>query len=134
MGVADRIMQKTYAKHTMKKQDEMQQRDLRILKHSMISCRSSRKVQGVVIVNAIEKHFIDERLAFGYTQKQAEAELTFVLSGMSSYTGGPFVILPSTSRSAYVSEEEWEEGVLIHQMMGEDAKANGLQTTVVSGQ
>jgi hypothetical protein len=85
-------------------------------------------------MNAIEKHFIEERLCFGYTQKQAEAELTFVLSGMSSYTGGPFVILPSTSRSAYVSDEAWEEGVFIHQMMGEDAKANGLQTTVVSGQ
>jgi hypothetical protein len=85
-------------------------------------------------MNAIEQHFIDERLAFGYTQEQAQAELTFVLSGMSSYTGGPFVVLPSTSRSAYKTEEDWEEGVLIHQMMGEDAKANGLQTTVVSGQ
>jgi hypothetical protein len=42
--------------------------------------------------------------------------------------------LPSTSRSAYVSDEAWEEGVLIHQMMGEDAKDQGLETTVVSGQ
>lgn len=85
-------------------------------------------------MNAIEEHFLNERLAFGYTQEQAEAELAFVLTGMSSYTGGPFVILPSTSRSAYVSDEDYEDGVLIHQTMGEEAKANGLETTVVSGQ
>lgn len=85
-------------------------------------------------MNAIEEHFINERLCFGYTQEQANAELAFVLTGMSSYTGGPFVILPSTSRSAYVSDQAWEEGVLIHQMMGEDAKDQGLETTVVSGQ
>ena len=85
-------------------------------------------------MNAIEEHFISERLAFGYTQKQAQAELAFVQSGMSSYTGGPFVVLPSTSRSAYMTDEDWEEGVLIHQMMGENAKEQGLETTVVSGQ
>jgi len=85
-------------------------------------------------MNTIEKHFIEERLCFGYTQKQAEAELAFVLSGMSSYTGGPFVVLPNTSRSAYVSDEAWEEGMLIHQMMGENAKDAGLKTTVVNGQ
>lgn len=85
-------------------------------------------------MNAIEEHFLSERLAFGYTQEQAEAELAFVLTGMSSYTGGPFVILPSTSRSAYVTDEDYEDGVLIHQSMGEEAKANGFETTVVSGQ
>ena len=85
-------------------------------------------------MNAIEEHFISERLCFGYTQEQAQAELAFVLSGMSSYTGGPFVVLPSTSRSAYVSDQAWEEGVLVHQMMGENAKDSGLETTVVSVQ
>jgi len=85
-------------------------------------------------MNAIEEHFISERLCFGYTQEQAQAELTFVMSGMSSYTGGPFVVLPSTSRSAYVSDQAWEEGVLVHQMMGENAKDSGLETTVVSVQ
>ncbi len=85
-------------------------------------------------MNAMEQHFINERLCFGYTQKQAEAELAFVLSGMSSYTGGPLVVLPSTSRSAYVSDQAWEDGVLIHQMMGESAKEDGRETTVVSGQ
>ena len=85
-------------------------------------------------MNAIEEHFMNERLAFGYTQKQAEAELAFVLSGMSSYTGGPFVILPSTSRSAYMTDKDWEDGVIIHQTMGENAKEQGLETTVVSGQ
>jgi hypothetical protein len=85
-------------------------------------------------MHTLEQHFLNERLAFGYTQQQAEAELAFVLTGMSSYTGGPFVVLPSTSRSAYVTDEDYEEGVLIHQMMGEDAKANNLETTVVSGQ
>jgi hypothetical protein len=85
-------------------------------------------------MNAIEEHFISERLCFGYTQEQAQAELVFVMSGMSSYTGGPFVVLPSTSRSAYVSDQAWEEGVLVHQMMGENAKDSGLETTVVSVQ
>jgi hypothetical protein len=83
-------------------------------------------------MNALEQHFINERLCFGYTQEAAEGELAFVLTGMSSYTGGPLVILPSTSRSSYVSDEAWEEGVLIHQMMGEEAKDNGLETTVVN--
>jgi hypothetical protein len=33
-----------------------------------------------------------------------------------------------------MTDEDWEEGVLIHQMMGENAKEQGLETTVVSGQ
>jgi hypothetical protein len=83
-------------------------------------------------MNAIKDHFINERLCFGYTPEQAEGEWAFIQTGMSSYTGGPMVVLPSTSRSAYVSDEAWEEGVLIHQMMGENAKDSGLETTVVS--
>ncbi len=83
-------------------------------------------------MEAIKNHFMNERACFGYTPEQAEAEWNFIGTGMSSYTGGPLVILPSTSRSAYVSDEAWEEGVLIHQMMGEKANDEGLETTVVS--
>ena len=85
-------------------------------------------------MNEIKEWFHDRRTEFGYTEEQISGEWTLIETGMTRFTGGPMMILPSTSRSAYVSDQAWEEGVRVHHQLAADLKDKDVETTVVSGQ
>ena len=69
-----------------------------------------------------EQEFRESRKGFGQTDEQIEAELLVI-----NYSPAPVRLLPSTSRSAYVSEEAFLHGLEEHKRVSaeydaEDAK------------
>lgn len=85
-------------------------------------------------MNEIKEWFHERRTEFGYTEEQISGEWAVIETGITRFTGGPMMILPSTSRSAYVSDEAWEEGVQVHYQLADDFKDKDVETMVVSGQ